>query len=228
MSNDNIKTFSYLKGTAFTNNLKLQTQCKDYIALSNFLNIPKSTFSTWNAHNRTSHELIVRLHLSLGIPVKQLALPRDYPCKDIHPSLWESHEFMPQIQDQVNFYQSPSETRQIYQHATVILQRFSLKHGALISTGESPYAAQRMHELQLKAASTIEVETTDAIYLIDQHIQEIVAGRYLMDIDGRIVLHTAQRLPEQQIRIMFPEEAVSIDTNKVRILGRVVLTIQRS
>ncbi|MDW6094341.1 helix-turn-helix domain-containing protein [Vibrio rhizosphaerae] len=228
MSNDNIKTFSYLKGTAFTNNLKYQTQCKDYIELSNLLDIPKSTFSTWNAHGRTSHELIVRLHLSLGIPVKQLALPRDYPLKDLHPSLWESHEFMPQIQDQASFYQSQSETRQIYQHATVILQRFSLKHGALISIGESPYAAQRMHELQLKAASTIEVETTDAIYLVDQNMQDIVSGRYLMDIDGSILLHTAQRLPEQQMRIVFPDGAAVIDTHKVRILGRVVLMTQRS
>ncbi|WNJ97280.1 helix-turn-helix domain-containing protein [Vibrio ruber] len=228
MSNDNIKTFSYLKGTAFTNNLKYQTQCKDYIELSNLLSIPKSTFSTWNAHNRTSHELIVRLHLSLGIPVKQLALPRDYPLKDLHPSLWESHEFIPQIQDQANFYQSQAETRQIYQHATVILQRFSLRDGELISTGESPYAAQRMHELQLKAASTIEVETPDTIYLIDQKTQDIVSGRYLLDIDGRMLLHTAQRLPEQQIRIVFPDGAATIDTNKVRVLGRVVLTIQRS
>ncbi|MDW6004770.1 phage repressor protein CI [Vibrio mangrovi] len=228
MSNDNIKAFHYLKGSAFTNNLKLQTQCKDYIELSNLLNVPKSTFSTWNAHGRTSHELIVRLHLALGIPIKHLALPKDYPHTDLHPSLWESHEFIPRIQDQAGFYHSQTETRQIYQHATVILQRFSLRHGDLISTGESPYAAQRMHELRLKAASTIEVETSDTIYLIDQNTQDIVSGTYLIDMDGKIILHTVQRLPEQYIRVVFPDGAVTIETGKVRILGRVVLTIKRS
>ena len=38
--------------------------CDDLQCLSDKLNVKKTTFSTWSTHNRTSHELIVRLALA--------------------------------------------------------------------------------------------------------------------------------------------------------------------
>ncbi|TOQ40326.1 transcriptional regulator, partial [Vibrio parahaemolyticus] len=42
--------------------------------MSELFDVPKATFSAWNTHNRTSHELMVRLHLAKGIPIERMAL----------------------------------------------------------------------------------------------------------------------------------------------------------
>ncbi|MEI8634768.1 helix-turn-helix domain-containing protein [Vibrio sp. PP-XX7] len=132
MPNDKIASFRYLKGADFTGNVKHLTQCKDFTQLSLLLNIPKSTFSTWNSHQRTPHELIVRLHLALGIPVKDLALAQNSQLTEIHPSLRDDHLLSTHIQDQTGTYQTPATKNQ--QHATVILKSYTLHQGQLIES----------------------------------------------------------------------------------------------
>ncbi|MBF4249106.1 bacteriophage CI repressor, partial [Vibrio anguillarum] len=75
---DKILPFDYLKGEAFTEKLKDVTGCKTLLEMSERFDVPKATFSAWNTHERTSHELMVRLHLALGVPIEELALkPED-------------------------------------------------------------------------------------------------------------------------------------------------------
>ncbi|WP_261926796.1 helix-turn-helix domain containing protein, partial [Vibrio aestuarianus] len=69
MSKTKIPSFNYLSGVGFTDNLKHLARCKTFLELAEILDVPKATFSTWNTHNRTSHELMVRFHLRLGIPI---------------------------------------------------------------------------------------------------------------------------------------------------------------
>ncbi len=62
--NGKILPYKYLKGTEFTSYLKSETQANDFMELSEIFNIPKSTFSTWNLHNRCSYEVMVRMLLA--------------------------------------------------------------------------------------------------------------------------------------------------------------------
>ncbi|GAK14821.1 repressor protein [Vibrio sp. JCM 19053] len=78
MKDNKILPFDYLKGDEFTERLKEVTGCRTFLDMAELLDVPKATFSAWKLHNRTSHELMVRLHLALGVPIEELALkPED-------------------------------------------------------------------------------------------------------------------------------------------------------
>lgn len=77
MSLDKIENFNYLKGFAFTENLKFVTGTNSFVELAHLLGIAKGNISTWNSRNTTSFESIVRLHLIYGIPVEAMALGKN-------------------------------------------------------------------------------------------------------------------------------------------------------
>ncbi len=81
-----ISTFEYIKGESFTQTLKDALELSTFAELSDVTNVSRQTISTWNAHNRNSHELVVRIHLRTGIPVQELILPKDYPLTELHHS----------------------------------------------------------------------------------------------------------------------------------------------
>ncbi|GHZ01959.1 phage repressor protein CI [Vibrio cholerae] len=214
MSNAKIMPFDYLKGDAFTSKLKEITKCKDFFELGALLNIPKSTFSTWNTHDRTSHELMVRLHLALGIPVEELALkPED--LRNFQP-----RNFEPDKTYQVEAISNP-------QHQTVILKSFCLTNGKLLETGEIPYPVRRMNSFNLKSESTIEVETNEALYLVDNASRDAVSGSYLIDIDGRLSINHIQRLPGKKLAIAFGGSTIEVSEHDIKVLGRVAVTLEK-
>jgi hypothetical protein len=139
MEKKQIPPFEYLSGAEFTDNLKTLTGSKTFNQLSHLLNVSKATFSTWNTHDRTSHELMVRLHLALGIPIEQLALkPKDRRLND---SCQNSDVISScKVSPQQDADKSP-------QHHTVIMKSFCLSGGKLIDTGEIPYPVRRINSL---------------------------------------------------------------------------------
>lgn len=76
MKREKILPFGCLKGSEFTKNLKRVTKCKTFLELAGALEVPKQTFSTLNLPNRTSYDLMVKLHLALGILIEELALSK--------------------------------------------------------------------------------------------------------------------------------------------------------
>ncbi|WP_234912484.1 helix-turn-helix domain-containing protein, partial [Vibrio anguillarum] len=115
--------------------------------MSERFDVPKATFSAWNTHERTSHELMVRLHLALGVPIEELALkPEDQ--RNVKSSLNEMKQRYEVASVSLPF--SP-------QHATTILKSFCLANGQLIETGEIPYPVRRMNSFNLDAEKVIEV-----------------------------------------------------------------------
>ncbi|OXX29096.1 phage repressor protein CI [Vibrio sp. V08_P9A1T1] len=217
MNNKNIPPFDYLTGSEFTKRLKNLTNCDDFQELSSLLNVPKTTFSTWNTHDRTSHELIVRLHLALGIPVEELALkPEDRKkLKSTVSEMRERYDVLP-----ITKQESP-------QHATTILKSFCLANGQLIETGEIPYPVRRMNSFNLDAEKVIEVETNEAIYLLDKSTTDAVAGNYLIDVDGRLSINQIQRLPGRKLAIAFGDSTIEASENDIKVLGRVAVTMKK-
>ncbi|MBF4348713.1 hypothetical protein EAY19_21870, partial [Vibrio anguillarum] len=94
------------------------------------------------------------------------------------------------------------------QHATTILKSFCLANGQLIETGEIPYPVRRMNSFNLDAEKVIEVETNEAIYLLDKSTTDAVAGNYLIDVDGRLSINQIQRLPGRKLAIAFGDSTI--------------------
>ncbi len=143
MKMEKIPPFDYLKGEAFTETLKEVTGCKTLLEMSELFDVPKATFSAWNTHERTSHELMVRLHLAKGIPIERMALSNNELSKLARSNNSPKN---PLLANERSFQKNlPEENTQ---HEVVILKSFFLTNGKLIETGEIPYPVRRMVEEQ--------------------------------------------------------------------------------
>jgi hypothetical protein len=208
-----IMPFEYLNGREFTENLKRVLSCRNLEELGEILDIPKSTFATWNAHDRTSHELMVRLHLALGIPIEELALKPEDRKQSQYVANTSSVPFAP--------------TQQNPQHGTVIIKSFCLTNGELLDTGELPYATRRMNSFNLNTDSTIEIETNDTLYLVDKNATNPSSGKYLIDIDGTLSINHIQRLPGKKLAVVFGDSTVEVAEEDIKVVGRVAVDIKK-
>ena len=212
MSIRRIEPFDYLKGTDFTENLKRLTGCKNFQEMAFVYDVPKSTFSTWNTHNRTSHELMVRAHLALGIPMVELALK---------PEDWQkAHSATKHTAEDASTTPSP-------QYSSVQIKSYCLTNGELLDTGELPYAIRRFNSFNLNADATIEVETNEALYLVDKSSTNPASGKYLIDIDGTLSINHIQRLPGKKLAIVFGDTTVEVSEKDIKVIGRVAVTLTK-
>ncbi|MBY7785715.1 helix-turn-helix domain-containing protein [Vibrio fluvialis] len=208
-----IEPFDYLKGSDFTENLKRLTGCKNFQEMAFVYDVPKSTFSTWNTHDRTSHELMVRAHLALGIPMADLALkPEDRSKVKV-------------VEEQPKVLISELATNP--QHSSVLIKSYCLTNGELLDTGELPYATRRMNSFNLKAESTIEVETNEALYLVDKSSTNPASGKYLIDIDGTLSINHIQRLPGKKLAVVFGDSTVEVAEEDIKVVGRVAVEMKK-
>lgn len=74
-----IKPFPYIKGKEFTEIMKEVTESGTYLKMADVFGVPRTTINTWNTHDRTAFELIVRTHLALGVSVRYMALGEGEP-----------------------------------------------------------------------------------------------------------------------------------------------------
>ncbi|CAK1705365.1 Transcriptional regulator [Vibrio crassostreae] len=222
MPKQKIKAFNYLSGIEFTENLKYLTKCRTFMELADVLEVPKATFSTWNTHNRTSHELMVRLHLALGIPIEELALSEEERA-NLPTSKVDSTARMERVGPKIGAAQSTDEP----QHQTVIVKSFCLSGGKLIDTGEIPYPARRINSFGLQNAEIIELETNEAIMLVNTNDNDAVSGSYLISIDGRHSINQVQRLPGNKLAIAFSDNTMEVSEEDIVVVGRVAVTLEK-
>ncbi|MBY7811637.1 helix-turn-helix domain-containing protein [Vibrio fluvialis] len=211
MKEQKILPFDYLKGSDFTRRLKLLTDCDDFQELSELLDVPKTTFSTWNTHDRTSHELMVRLHLALGIPIEELALkPEDR--KKSGGKLNESRAT----------YGLTTSTEQDPQLSIRSVKSFCLANGKLLDTGKIPVPERRLNSFGLEKADLIEIETNQSVVLVDKKENDAMNGNYLIAIDGRYSINQVQRLPGK-LAIAFDGQTIEVQESDIEVIGKVVL-----
>ena len=214
-----IPPYDYLKGSDFVEALKNKLNCRTHQELADLLDIPKSTFSTWAKHERTSHEVMVRLHLSKGIAIEELALSAKELNKIAHgqANIANPHTAM---KERVVREQNP-------QHGVLLVNSFCLSGGKLIDTGEIPYPVRRINSFGLQSAELIELETNEAIMLVDKNDNDAVSGNYLISIDGRHSINEVQRLPGKLL-VEFNGTTIETQDGDIEVVGKVVTETRKS
>ena len=211
MKDKKILPFDYLKGDEFTEKLKEVTGCRTFLDMAELLDVPKATFSAWKLHERTSHELMVRLHLALGIPIEELALkPED-----------RKGTVIGSISNNVANYHS-SERSISSQSDIVTIKSYCLTNGKLLDTGEVPYPVRRINGFGLEKADLIEIETNQSVVLVDKKENDAMNGNYLILIDGRHSINQIQRLPGK-LAIAFDGQTIEVQESDIEVIGKVVL-----
>jgi len=64
-----------------------------------------------------------------------------------------------------------------------------------LDTCEIPYPLRRINSFSLQNADLIELETNEAIMLVDKNDSDAVSGSYLISIDDRHSINEVQILP---------------------------------
>lgn len=219
-SQQQISIFEYLKGENFTQTLKESLGLSTFAELADVTNVSRQTISTWNAHNRNSHELVVRIHLRTGIPVHELILPKGYPLTDLHHSFWNDKRT-----DEV--VAGPSSPELLNpQLSVVVVKSFCLSNGQLIPTGEMPYAERMFNSWDLVAANTVEIETNEGRFLVDKRQNDAVSGDYLIDMNGRLSINHIQRLPTK-LAVVFGTSTVEVSEEDIKVIGRVAVVLEK-
>ncbi|EKO3973976.1 phage repressor protein CI [Vibrio fluvialis] len=209
MKDNKILPFDYLKGDEFTQRLKEVTGCRTFLDMAELLDVPKATFSAWKLHDRTSHELMVRLHLAMGIPIEELALkPED------RKSFKRTSNSLAPVQTQTPETQT--------QHSSVIIKSFCLTNGKLLETGVVPYSVRRLNSFGLERSELIEIETNQCVMLVDKNENDAMNGNYLIGIDGRYSINQVQRLPGK-LAIAFDGQTIEVQEGDIEVIGKVVL-----
>ncbi|HCG8177928.1 TPA: phage repressor protein CI [Vibrio parahaemolyticus] len=211
MKNNKILPFDYLKGDEFTERLKEVTGCRTFLDMAELLDVPKATFSAWKLHDRTSHELMVRLHLALGVPIEELALkPEDRDKVRSSDAAKKAATY------------HSAERLENPQHGSVIIKSYCLTNGKLLDTGEVPYSVRRINGFGLENADLIEIETNQSVVLVDKKENDAMNGNYLIGIDGRHSINQIQRLPGK-LAIAFDGQTIEVQDGDIEVIGKVVL-----
>jgi len=225
MKNKTIKTFEYLHGKQFTENLKKVTGCRTYKQLEKLTDTKKATFSTWNLHDRTCHELMVRLALREGIPLEELALNEDELEQYRQSRSKQAAQSSPDYQYEVS---RPSCDNIIAESSTqdylISLNSFQLQNGQLQENEKTPYSLRLIKNFAIENAKLVEIVSRNCIYLIDQNATDAVSGKYLIDIDGRLSVNTIQRLPKK-LSIDFDGTVAEVNDKDIEVKGKVVLSL---
>ncbi|HCM0858547.1 TPA: phage repressor protein CI [Vibrio parahaemolyticus] len=211
MKDNKILPFDYLKGDEFTERLKEVTGCRTFLDMAELLDVPKATFSAWKLHDRTSHELMVRLHLALGVPIEELALkPEDRDKVRSSDAAKKAATY------------HSAERLENPQHGSIIIKSYCLTNGKLLDTGEVPYSVRRINGFGLENADLIEIETNQSVVLVDKKENDAMNGNYLIGIDGRHSINQIQRLPGK-LAIAFDGQTIEVQDGDIEVIGKIVL-----
>lgn len=216
-----ILPYEYLKGNEFVEKLKEVLNCKSHQELGDLLRIPKSTFSTWSKHERTSHELIIRLHLALGVPIAELALPAEEREK-ISKGVVKVSTGSGKTESMVGLLLNTYHDAEKLQKETVTIKSYCLTNGKLLDTGEVLYPVRRINAFGLENADLIEIETNQSVVLVDKKENDAMNGNYLIGIDGRYSINQVQRLPGK-LAIAFDGQTIEVQDGDIEVIGKVVL-----
>ncbi|MDV7103394.1 helix-turn-helix domain-containing protein [Vibrio sp. TH_r3] len=209
-----IPNYTFLKGHEFTNNLKILLGCKNLHELSELTGIPRSTFSTWNMKNRTSYELMLRIHLALDIPMKDICLGYQ-SSNEGNSALGIAETSQP-----YHVNDTPEEKLIADRKNVPIIKTFDLKNGQLTNKRPTIFDSELLVDFDYDYLFAI--KENNYISLIDTLSKQAINGTYLINIDGLLSMNHLQRLPGKKIAILFNNSLLNVAEEELEIVGKKV------
>ncbi len=200
-----IRPPEYVGGKEVIERLMQATNTRSNQALADAFGLSKSTVGTWRHRNLVPYEIVIRLHLETGISIRWLTLGQGEP------------------------YDGASEYTQVSKKNAskqiVDADCFRIENGQLVNQGTLALDKAFLNELDV--VSVIAIKDGQNTFLVNKESRQAVSGTYLVDMDGLLSLNQIQRLPGKKLAINFNGSPLTVDEDEVRIVGLVVLVMER-
>ncbi|HHY0535614.1 TPA: phage repressor protein CI [Vibrio parahaemolyticus] len=200
-----IRPPEYVGGKEVIERLMQATNTHSNQALADAFGLSKSTVGTWRHRNLVPYEIVIRLHLETGISIRWLTLGQGEP--------YDGASEYTQVSKK-------NESKQI-----VDADCFRIENGQLVNQGTLALDKAFLNELDV--VSVIAIKDGLNTFLVNKESRQAVSGTYLVDMDGLLSLNQIQRLPGKKLAINFNGSPLTVDEDEVRIVGRVVLVMEK-
>ncbi|MHA2810797.1 phage repressor protein CI [Vibrio campbellii] len=200
-----IRPPEYVGGKEVIERLMQATNTHSNQALADAFGLSKSTVGTWRHRNLVPYEIVIRLHLETGISIRWLTLGQGEP--------YDGASEYTQVSKK-------NESKQI-----VDADCFRIENGQLVNQGTLALDKAFLNELDV--VSVIAIKDGQNTFLVNKESRQAVSGTYLVDMDGLLSLNEIQRLPGKKLAINFNGSPLTVDEDEIRIVGLVVLVMER-
>lgn len=208
------KEIDYKSGREFIKKLKEALGFEQQQEIADAFGVPKSTVAAWVQRDLTPYELAIRLHLHTGISLRWLLLD-------------EGEKY-----SAGNTY-SIQESKQIHSYADKRLQpknlfdvdTFDLQGSKLNLLGTTTIDQKLLDDFGVQNVMAIKEPNT--LHIVDKEIHNIISGSYVIEIVGLYSLNKVQRVAGNNLAVTFGEDVIEFPSNEIRVLGKVVMEINK-
>ncbi|MCG9778704.1 helix-turn-helix domain-containing protein [Photobacterium damselae] len=194
-----IPPFDYSGGRNFTDRLLNVTGVSNLVELSDLINVPRTTISTWHRRDMTAYEIVVRICLATGASLRYVALGEGEPF-DLTTKI---------------------------ESTSIALKKEILQDGNLTPSNTIKFDEALLNSYNLTKENIRLIEYDFELMLVDMNKNNPTSGRYLIDIDSSISINHLQKLPGKRLAVSFGDSAIEISETDISVLGRVVMTVNK-
>ncbi|HAS6029465.1 transcriptional regulator [Vibrio vulnificus] len=195
----------YVGGKEVIERLMQATNTRSNQALADAFGLSKSTVGTWRHRNLVPYEIVIRLHLETGISIRWLTLGQGEP--------YDGASEYTQVSKK-------NESKQI-----VDADCFRIENGQLVNQGTLALDKAFLNELDV--INVMAIKDGQSTFLVNKESRQAVSGTYLVDMDGLLSLNEIQRLPGKKLAINFNGSPLKVEEDEVKVVGRVVLMMEK-
>lgn len=209
-----VDRIDYLCGRDLIKKLMEAIGAENQQGIADAFGIPKSTVAAWAQREVTPHELAVRLHLRTGISLRWLLLDEGEMYSAGNPY-------------------SIQESKQIHSYADKRLQpknlfdvdTFDLQGSKLNLLGTTTIDQKLLDDFGVQ--NVMAIKEPNALHIVDKEIHNIISGSYVIEIAGLYSLNKVQRVAGNNLAVTFGEDVIEFPSNEIRVLGKVVMEINK-
>lgn len=199
MDQEKIPPFDYSGGRNFTSRLLNVTGADNLVVLSDMIGVPRTTISTWHRRDMTAYEVAVRICLATGASLKYVVLGEGEPFDTVEKNI----------------------------DTSIPLTKEVLRDGEITIDGVIKFDSVLLNNYNLNKETVRLVEYDSELMMVDISKNHPTSGRYLIDIDGSISINYLQRLPGKKLAMSFGDSSVEIAQEDIKVIGRVVIAIDK-
>ena len=196
---EKISPFEYSGGRKFTSRLLNVTGVDNLVELSDLLNVPRTTISTWHRRDMTAYEVVVRICLATGASLKYVVLGEGEPFDtDVKPV-----------------------------DTSIPLTKEVLQDGEITKSNVIKFDGVLLNSYNLNQDTVRLIEHDSELMMVDTNKANPTSGRYLINIDGSISINHLQRLPGKKLAMSFGESTIEVSDDDINVIGRIVMTMEK-